>query len=58
MNMKKSLKHSHYPCFFPLGYKTEKGLKNKLILLFVIVTNNSTFRRVLFFFRGISKKLY
>ena len=53
-----SLKHSHYPCFFPLGYKTEKGLKNKLILLFVIVTNNSTFRRVLFFFRGISKKLY
>lgn len=52
------LKHSHYPCFFPLGYKTEKGFKNKLILLFVIVTSSSIFRRVLFYFRGILIKHY
>tara|TARA_Y100000310_G_scaffold345466_1_gene465298 strand:+ start:6247 stop:7440 length:1194 start_codon:yes stop_codon:yes gene_type:complete len=50
------LKHSHYPCFFPLGYKTEKGLKNKLILLFVIVTSNSIFRSILFYLRGITRR--
>lgn len=50
------LKHSHYPCFFPLGYKTEKGFKNKLILLFVIVTSSSIFRRILFYYRGILRK--
>ena len=50
------LKHSHYPCFFPLGYKTEKGFKNKLILLFVIVTSSSIFRRILFYYRGILGK--
>lgn len=50
------LKHSHYPCFFPLGYKTEKGFKNKLILLFVIVTSSSIFRRILFYYRDILRK--
>ena len=50
------LKHSHYPCFFPLGYKTEKGFKNKLMLLFVIVTSSSFFRRILFYYRGILGK--
>ncbi|MBS3096847.1 hypothetical protein J4480_05410 [Candidatus Woesearchaeota archaeon] len=52
------LKHQHYPCFFPLGYKTETGFKNKLILLFVVMTSSSIFRRILFFFRSISKRLH
>lgn len=47
------LKHSHYPCFFPLGYKTERGLKNKLILAFILITSSSVFRRILFSFRSI-----
>ena len=47
------LKHSHYPCFFPLGYKTEKGLKNKLILAFILITSSSLFRRILFSFRSL-----
>jgi|GEM_PF-2474829 hypothetical protein len=46
------LKHSHYPCFFPLGYKTEKGLKNRLIIAFILITSSSLFRRVLFSFRS------
>lgn len=46
------LKHSHYPCFFPLGYKTEKGLKNKLIMAFILITSSSLFRRALFSFRS------
>ncbi|MBI2541511.1 hypothetical protein HYV80_02275 [Candidatus Woesearchaeota archaeon] len=50
------LKHSHYPCFFPLGYKTEKGFKNKLILAFIIVTSSSVFRRVIFYIRSIKQK--
>jgi len=49
------LKHSHFPCFFPLGYKTEKGFRNKLILLFVIITSSSAFRSVLFYLRSIIK---
>ncbi|MBS3101599.1 hypothetical protein J4204_05725 [Candidatus Woesearchaeota archaeon] len=52
-----SLKHSHFPCFFPLGYKTERGLKNKMILLYVIITSNSLFRRVLFYIRSTLKKI-
>lgn len=47
------LRHSHYPCFFPLGYKTEKGFKNKLIIGFILVTSSSLFRRVLFAFRSL-----
>lgn len=47
------LRHSHYPCFFPLGYKTEKGLKNKLILAFILITSSSLFRRILFSFRSL-----
>ena len=41
------LKHSHFPCFFPLGYKTEKGLKNKLIIIYVTITNNSFYRMII-----------
>ncbi|MBI2101510.1 hypothetical protein HYT53_02765 [Candidatus Woesearchaeota archaeon] len=52
-----SLKHSHFPCFFPLGYKTEKGLKNKMILLYVIITSNSLFRRALFYIRSTLKNV-
>lgn len=56
------LKHSHYPCFFPLGYKTEKGLKNKIILLFVTITSSSVFRSILYYVRGairnITKSLF
>ena len=52
------LKHSHYPCFFPLGYKTEKGFKNKLILVFIIVTSSSVFRRILFYFRDLINKCH
>src|SRR3989338_3806340 len=47
------LKHSHYPCFFPLGYKTERGFKNKLILAFILITSSSAFRRILFSFRSL-----
>ena len=50
------LRHSHYPCFFPLGYKTEKGFKNKLILAFVIITSSSIFRKVLFYLRNITSR--
>ena len=50
------LKHSHYPCFFPLGYKTEKGFKNNLILLFVVITSSSAFRIMLYYLRGILRK--
>ncbi len=47
------LKHSHYPCFFPLGYKTERGLRNKLAILFIMLTNNSVFRKILYTLRGM-----
>lgn len=52
------LKHSHYPCFFPLGYKTEKGFKNKLILLFVIITSRSVFRSILYYLRRVIRKYH
>jgi len=45
-------KHSHFPCFFPLGYKTERGLLNKLTLLFILITNSSIFRKILYAFRN------
>lgn len=47
------LKHSHFPCFFPLGYKTERGLKNKLIIIYVIITNNSFYRTIMSNFRQL-----
>lgn len=52
------LKHSHYPCFFPLGYKTEKGLKNRLILAFVAITSSSVFRRIIFYMRSIKTRCH
>jgi len=45
------LKHSHYPCFFPLGFKNTKGIKNMLIYSYVLATDNSLFRRTLNFIR-------
>ena len=41
------LKHSHYPCFFPLGFKNTKGMKNKFIYAYILLTDNSLFRRSL-----------
>jgi len=41
------LKHSHYPCFFPLGFKNTKGIKNKMIYTYIFITDNSILRRIL-----------
>ena len=40
------LKHSHFPCFFPLGFKNTKGLKNKAIYAYVRIKDHSLFRRL------------
>lgn len=45
------LKHSHFPCFFPLGFKNTKGLKNKMIYAYVMVTDHSLFRKARELFR-------
>lgn len=49
------LKHSHYPCFFPLGYKNTSGFENKLRYLAIIILNNSIFRKILYFLRSKTK---
>lgn len=41
------LKHSHYPCFFPLGFKNPMGIKNKMIYAYVFITDNSLLRMIL-----------
>ena len=45
------LKHSHYPCFFPLGFKNPKGFKNKLIYTYVLVKDHSLFKRTISYIR-------
>ena len=51
VELSNKLKHSHFSCFFPFGYKTKSGLMNKLALLYILVTNNRVFRRILYVFR-------
>ncbi|MBI2130280.1 hypothetical protein HYU10_00760 [Candidatus Woesearchaeota archaeon] len=41
------MKHSHFPCFFPLGFKNTKGLKNKMIYTYVLITDHSLFRKAI-----------
>ena len=46
------LKHSHYPCFFPLGFKNTKGMKNKLIYTYVLIKDHSLLRKALHYIRA------
>ena len=41
------LKHSHYPCFFPLGFKNTRGIRNKMIYAYVFITDSSLLRKIL-----------
>ena len=47
-----NLKHSHFPCFFPLGFKSTKGLKNKMIYVYVKITDHSLFKKGMHFIRS------
>lgn len=50
-----TLKHTHFPSFFPLGYKNTSGFENKLRYLALIILNNSIFRKILYFLRSKTK---
>lgn len=49
------LKHKHYPCFFPLGYKNTAGFENKLRFAAIKIINNSLFRKLLYPIRRKTK---
>lgn len=48
VSIAQKLKHSHYPCFFPLGYKNTSGIVNKIRYFAIIASNNSFVRRLPF----------
>ncbi len=42
------LRHQHFPCFFPLGYKNTSGIENKIRYIAIIIISSSIFRKIIY----------